>query len=125
MQNLRAILYKVTDGVTQLNAAFFNYVFGDLDRRIAVVEERTQPINGSVQITGDSQSAEVVFADLGYDDQTDLDYIILQGARAGQGTPPDVVILPASNVTLQGFTINISAAPGLGNSIIVHWKIER
>jgi hypothetical protein len=73
---------------------------------------------GSIVISGTNTTAPVTFTDLG----TSIYYVTL-GTRPNSGAPPAVTARYLSP-TSAGFTIELSGAPGLGNSVAVDWQLN-
>jgi hypothetical protein len=75
---------------------------------------------GVVTITGTATSAPVTFGIA----QPDTDYVVAGWTRPLTGTPPRVVS-DYLNKQTTGFTVEISAPPGAGNSVEVNWILTR
>jgi hypothetical protein len=73
---------------------------------------------GSIVIAGTNTTAPVTFTDLG----SSIYYVTL-GTRPNSGAPPAVTARYVSP-TSSGFTVELSGAPGLGNSVAVDWQLS-
>jgi hypothetical protein len=77
---------------------------------------------GSVTISGTATSANVTFLT----SEPSTSYFVTLGSRIGSGAPPDTSLQAYySSVATTGFTINLAAAPGVSNSIVVNWILVR
>lgn len=75
---------------------------------------------GVVTISGTATTAAVVFG-VAQDDTT---YVLTGWTRPLTGTPPHVTS-DYLNKTTAGFDVEISAAPGAGNSVEVNWQLSQ
>jgi hypothetical protein len=89
---------------------------------ISVSQTKSKNLFGFVDISGTSTSAAVTFAT----PEVDQAYGAFFGVWHSVGTPAsgaETVYMTSRTAT--GFTINLRAAPGAGNTVRVHWMIVR
>jgi hypothetical protein len=91
-------------------------------RGISTTQVRPRNLFGFVEISGTSTSAAVTFATA----EADQAYGAFFGVWNSVGTPAsgsEAVYMTARATT--GFTVNLRTAPGVGNTVRVHWMIVR
>jgi hypothetical protein len=89
---------------------------------ISTTQTRPRNLFGFVDISGASTSAAVTFATA----EADQAYGAFFGVWNSVGTPAsgsEAVYMTARATT--GFTVNLRTAPGVGNTVRVHWMIVR
>lgn len=102
----------------QINSNFFQDVRG-----ISGNSTNANNLGGAVTITDTATSQAVTFANI----EPDANYRIMMTPRSSSGTPASgsfVVVAPTS-VSTNGFTANVQAAPGAGNSVTYNWFLYR
>jgi hypothetical protein len=82
-------------------------------------------LRGRVTIENAATTAAVSFAQA----ETDTDYIILVSVMASGGTgaaiPATALRVSANDRSVNGFNVNLEAAPGVNNNVVVSWVIIR
>jgi hypothetical protein len=63
----------------------------------------------------------------GLAEQTDTNYFVVASPTGSSGSPPSgaYIITSISGKTTTGFTLNVGAAPGVGNSVTWNWIVLR
>lgn len=79
-------------------------------------------VSGFAQISGTNTFVDVVFDN----PEPDTNYVALITANESSGTPANGAwIVRSSAQTVNGFRINVQAAPGAGNSFTYNWQAVR
>ena len=88
-----------------------------------LITKTGQPCNegfsGETEITGTNTTASVTFAS----PLADTSYVVTLGTRPGTGTPP-ALLVHYTTKTVNGFTVELTAPPGSGNSTFVNWAVN-
>jgi hypothetical protein len=116
------ILVDATDAIGGVISGVDNALHLAGIKGISTSQTKSRNLFGFVDISGTSTSAAVTFATA----ETDQAYGAFFGVWHTAGTPAsgsEAVYMTARATT--GFTVNLRTAPGVGNTVRVHWMIVR
>jgi hypothetical protein len=116
------ILLDATDAIGGVISGVDNVLHLAGIKGISTSQTKSRNLFGFVDITGTATTAAVTFGTA----ETDATYGAFFGVLHTAGTPAsgsEAVYMTARATS--GFTINLRAAPGVGNTVRVHWMIMR
>jgi hypothetical protein len=116
------ILLDATDAIGGAISGVDNLLHLAGVKGISTSQTKSRNLFGFVDITGTATTAAVTFSTA----ETDAAYGAFFGVLHTAGTPAsgsEAVYMTARATS--GFTINLRAAPGAGNTVRVHWMIMR
>jgi len=116
------ILLDATDAIGGVISGVDNLLHLAGVKGISTSQTKSKNLFGYVDITGTATTAAVTFSTA----ETDAAYGAFFGVLHTAGTPAsgsEAVYMTARATS--GFTINLRAAPGTGNTVRVHWMIMR
>ena len=102
----------------KINSNFFQNVKG-----LSGTDANANNLGGTVTVTGTATTAAVEFTNA----EPDANYRVMLTPRSSSGSPAAGAFTPVapSSVTTAGFTVNVLAAPGGGNSVSFNWFLYR